>query len=221
MDIGNKPDSDQMEDHELEKLVRYEVDKALVSSAEGFAWSRALNVKLQRGGLNVGRLQNSSITPQTQKASLPTKFSPNPNAKPSQKDSKRSKRLQCLPKPKRGAGTEGEEVQFRQQLTNLRTLMPGGNEMGVNELLTEVGSYLVALELQVNVLRCLVDTQWFFFFGFYPKLINFHWDIFFVESNIIAQHIIIRSFSIVVICKYSWTFSFCGEKKREKRKICF
>lgn len=159
MDIGNKPDSDQREDHELEKLVRYEVDKALVLSAEGFAWSRALNVKLQRGGLNVGRLQNSSITPQTQKASLPTKFSPNPNAKPSQKDSKTSKRLQCLPKPKRGAGTEGEEVQFRQQLTNLRTLMPGGNEMGVNELLTEVGSYLVALELQVNVLRCLVDTQ--------------------------------------------------------------
>ncbi|KAL6331997.1 hypothetical protein AAG906_020353 [Vitis piasezkii] len=67
MDIGNKPDSDQREDHELEKLVRYEVDKALVSSAEGFAWSRALNVKLQRGGLNVGRLQNSSITPQTQR----------------------------------------------------------------------------------------------------------------------------------------------------------
>ena len=154
--IGNKPaDSD----HDLEKLVRYEVDNALVSSAaDGFAWSRALKANLHSAAAgNVGRHQNSSAT---QKPSLQAKFSANPNSNPTRKNLKTPKRLQCnLPKPKKGSEKESEEMQFSRQLTNLRTLLPGGNEMEVNELLTEVGSYLMALELQVNVLRCLVETH--------------------------------------------------------------
>lgn len=149
MNIGrNKDDSGERKDHDkLQKLVRHEVDQALVSSAQGFAWSSALNLELQRRG-NVAGLQNS----ETQKPSLPNKDS-------SRKHSKRSKTSHCPSNKKRGGGKESQEVQFRQQLTNLRTLLPGGNEMGVNQLLTEVGSYLVALELQVNVLRCLVETH--------------------------------------------------------------
>lgn len=148
MNITNKSGSNKKQ---LEKFVRYEVDNALVSSAQGFAWSRALKLNLQSS--------SSSINNAPQNPSLPPKFSQNPN----QKNPKRSKRLRKS-RPKRNGGVEEttketEEQQISQQLTNLRTLLPGGTDMGVNELLTEVGSYLVALEMQVNVLRCLVEKH--------------------------------------------------------------
>ncbi|XWS70958.1 hypothetical protein CRYUN_Cryun03dG0095400 [Craigia yunnanensis] len=51
--------SDQCIYHEIEQIVRYEVDVALALSAEGFAWSHAFKDKLQLNANNVGRFKSS------------------------------------------------------------------------------------------------------------------------------------------------------------------
>lgn len=56
---------------------------------------------------------------------------------------------------------KSEEENVGEKLANLRTLLPGGNEMGDNneEFLTEVASYITCLKLQVQVLQYLVEGQ--------------------------------------------------------------
>ncbi|KAA8522746.1 hypothetical protein F0562_009092 [Nyssa sinensis] len=159
------------------QIVRYEVDMALALSSEGFAWSHALKDKLQKGPnegkIHLLRRKGSCIVEQhVNHHSLPvlhlqnplvyTKFCPNPTSKPKNvKLIKSSKRVLLQRQEIKAAAknSEEEEKQITQRLNNLRNLLPGGNGMGVDEMLKEMGSYLVCLELQVNILRCLVETE--------------------------------------------------------------
>ncbi|KAM3741785.1 hypothetical protein ACB098_07G023200 [Castanea mollissima] len=172
--------------YELEKVVRHEVDMAMVLSAEDFAWSRALKQKLQRNTVNAGGFQNpsfhnltplncnftcgqkssciidekgceSSSLPPVSNALIPMKFTQNPNSKQEIKKPIRAKRL-LLPLKEENI-EENEEEKISCQLKKLRNILPGGNEMDVDVVLTELGSYITCLELQVNVLQCLAQTH--------------------------------------------------------------
>lgn len=145
---------------ETQKIVRYEVDKALVMSTPGFAWSHALKDKLQEKYINGLCLPR----PRADNANLEMKVSPNPNGKARIKNLKQPSSRSVLLQPritKKEATKQrdDEQEQIGSRLDNLRSLLPGGNEMGINDLFSEVGSYITCLELQVNILRCLVDTQ--------------------------------------------------------------
>ena len=155
--------SDENGVDELGKSVRHEVDMAMVLSADESAWSAALKQKLQTN-VNAGGFQNSSSHHLT---ALNSHFTcgqksnciieENPNTKPKIKKPIRPQSL-VLPLRK-GNIDESEEEKISCQLKNLRKLLPGGNEMNVDVLLTELGSYITCLELQVNVLQCLVETH--------------------------------------------------------------
>ena len=139
------------------------VDMAMVLSADESAWSAALKQKLQTN-VNAGGFQNSSSHHLT---ALNSHFTcgqksnciieENPNTKPKIKKPIRPQSL-VLPLRK-GNIEESEEEKISCQLKNLRKLLPGGNELDVDVLLTELGSYITCLELQVNVLQCLVETH--------------------------------------------------------------
>ena len=188
-----KSSSDQCIDHEIEKIVRYEVDMALALSAEGFAWSHALKDKLQLNVNNVGRFQSclthdqlpasfkissSSSTygpnhaniienevDDNQTAILLKKISPNSisnlNHESTTKKPERAKREEMEPGTEKEEGMESEEDESRRRLTYLRNLLPGGSEMMVDDeiLLSELGSYISCLELQVNILRSMVEIN--------------------------------------------------------------
>ncbi|KAF8400272.1 hypothetical protein HHK36_013569 [Tetracentron sinense] len=178
--------SDENDDYKREKIVRFEVDMALVLSAERFGWSRALKQKLERD-LNVRNLGNAPTLKLTstdlltyrsngafmvnekvlegilQYATIPSPMLPLdlpqiPNSKPNSEKPRRSKRVQCRRRRIERNPEGGEEEQFSCRLKSLRMLLPGGNEMGEPELLSEMESYIVCLELQVSILRSLVDT---------------------------------------------------------------
>ncbi|XP_024019914.1 uncharacterized protein LOC21399778 [Morus notabilis] len=60
----------------------------------------------------------------------------------------------------KGHDKKSEEDVINDKLANLRTVLPGGNEMGDHdELLTELASYITCLKSQVQVLQCLVESQ--------------------------------------------------------------
>ncbi|KAG2699406.1 hypothetical protein I3760_07G191700 [Carya illinoinensis] len=176
-------ENDNQPKERLEKLVRHEVDMAMVLSADEFAWSRALKLKLQTNDdhHNAGGFTNSSSLhhltssnshytrrqnngkisppPPVSNALIPMRFSQNPNySKPELKKlNTRSTRRSSVILRKED---ESEEQKISSsQLKNLRNLLPGGNEMDADdELLREVGSYITCLELQVNALRFLVEN---------------------------------------------------------------
>ncbi|XP_041019125.1 transcription factor bHLH146 [Juglans microcarpa x Juglans regia] len=175
-------ENDNQPKDRLEKLVRHEVDMAMVLSADEFAWSRALKLKLQTNDdhHNAGGFTNSSSLhhltsshshytrrqnngkisplPHVSNALIPMKFSQNPNySKPELKKLiTRSTRRSVILRKK--DGSEEQKISSS-QLKNLRYLLPGGNEMDADdELLKEVGSYITCLELQVNALRFLVEN---------------------------------------------------------------
>ncbi|KAJ6673546.1 TRANSCRIPTION FACTOR IBH1-LIKE 1 [Salix viminalis] len=167
-------DSDQ-----VDRSVRYEVDMAMAMSTPGFAWSRALKSRLDHKNTSAdGRLHDPSIHRHASLKSLSMhgpgilerdhadhhhcspnvtsqkKVAPNPNGMANMnRKSKRSRTRKEDPK-------QTEEEEFGSRLASLRSLMPGGNEMGVDELFSDMGSYITSLEMQVNILRCLVDSQY-------------------------------------------------------------
>ncbi|CAK7337546.1 unnamed protein product [Dovyalis caffra] len=166
-------------DSELEKTVRHEVDLALVMSAPGFAWSQALKSRLRKN-INAGRFHDSSIyhhddssaslkcpsmhgpsilknddndpcsprlTHANYNATAQMKVAPSPNGKA--KINKKLKR----DRTKTGAAKQVEQEQVGSQLASLRSLLPGGHEMGVDELFNEMGSYVTSLEMQFSSSR--------------------------------------------------------------------
>uniref|UniRef100_A0A1D1YY85 Uncharacterized protein At4g30180 n=1 Tax=Anthurium amnicola TaxID=1678845 RepID=A0A1D1YY85_9ARAE len=170
-------------DKEVEKIVRFEVDMALVLSASGFTWSHALKQKLEKK-MNLRTLHDSS-TSQLVSSTLPFNcehqnalnmifnelWTLPPIPRPlrpisSLMDVKPKLSICKAMKPKRYASTLSskrlvargdEEVHY--SLSNLRRILPGGSEMGVHELLSEVGSYVICLEWQVSILRSLLDAR--------------------------------------------------------------
>ncbi|KAG6705787.1 hypothetical protein I3843_07G190600 [Carya illinoinensis] len=149
-------ENDNQPKERLEKLVRHEVDMAMVLSADEFAWSRALKLKLQTNDdhHNAGGFTNSSsLHHLTSSNSHYTRRQNNELKKLNTRSTRRSSVI--LRKE-----DESEEQKISSsQLKNLRNLLPGGNEMDADdELLREVGSYITCLELQVNALRFLVEN---------------------------------------------------------------
>ncbi|XP_011043939.1 PREDICTED: uncharacterized protein At4g30180-like [Populus euphratica] len=163
-------------DSELDESVRHEVDMALVMSTPGFAWSRALKRRLHKN-TNAGRFHDSSIDHHASLKRLSMhgpsilkndadnhcspnvtsqkRVSPSPNGKATI-----NKRLKRARSKTEAAEQSDEEEQIGSRLASLRSLMPGGNEMGVDELFSDMGSYIASLEMQVNILRGLVDSQY-------------------------------------------------------------
>lgn len=137
------------DDNERQKNVRHEVDMALALSAEGFAWSQALKDKLQ---LNI---VNNNISSSTTDAANQANVTEN---------------AMLLKKPERAKGiiemetgaVEEEGIESEEQMMRyVRNVFPGGKEMMVDDdtLLCELGSYISCLELQVNILRSMVETN--------------------------------------------------------------
>ncbi|KAL1335403.1 hypothetical protein HN51_064304 [Arachis hypogaea] len=106
------------------KNVKYEVDMAMAFSAQGFAWSHGLKLKLLQ------RDEDEAPTT-TEKASS------NPSLKTS----------------------SDEDEKMKSQLSSLRKLIPGGEEIVDEEMVTELESYISCLEMQVNVLQCLLSLS--------------------------------------------------------------
>lgn len=170
---------------EMEKLVRSEVDMALALSASGCAWGRALRQKLEQG-VNTRKLHKSPTKQPVPPALPFSTCNQNNAlnyviftqlwtapfiiARPlppisSPMTAKRSFRLRKARKPpkrdrstlssRRSTVPRGDE-ELHHRVRSLRSVLPGGSEMGVHELLSEVGSYVMCLELQVSILRCLL-----------------------------------------------------------------
>ncbi|XP_010928677.1 transcription factor bHLH146 [Elaeis guineensis] len=149
-------------DENMEKMVRFEVDMALVLSASGFKWSHALKHKLeQRVSSNqllhqFAPYQSSILRVNKHKTlvdHLRTPLSiPKPLVPTKANGPKRTCRRRSYNKKTRG------EKEFGCRIRILRRILPGGNEMGLCELLSEVESYVICLQLQVNVLKSLVET---------------------------------------------------------------
>lgn len=61
---------------------------------------------------------------------------------------------------RKGHDKKSEEDVINNKLADLRTVLPGGNEMvDHDELLTELASYITCLKSQVQVLQCLVESR--------------------------------------------------------------
>ncbi|CAH2051280.1 unnamed protein product [Thlaspi arvense] len=54
---------------------------------------------------------------------------------------------------------EEEGVEIKNRLKELQKLLPGGEEMNMDDMLSEIGSYIVCLELQMIVLKSLVQDN--------------------------------------------------------------
>ncbi|CAN8257649.1 unnamed protein product [Cochlearia groenlandica] len=52
-----------------------------------------------------------------------------------------------------------ERLEINKRLDELQKLLPGGEEINIEEMLSEIGSYIVCLELQVFVLKSLLQDN--------------------------------------------------------------
>ncbi|KAK7329255.1 hypothetical protein VNO77_23408 [Canavalia gladiata] len=161
MKIKEKSISSEHNSHcDIQNVVKYEVDMAMVFSAQGFAWSNALSVKLQRdyNKINVGSDTNASfdennkgggegssrsICDQNEMVALDY-FSSKPGLKSN------------YYKGLRGEDHEDEDIDGK--LKSLRGLIPGGKEMRNEQMVAELQSYISCLQMQVNILECLSET---------------------------------------------------------------
>ncbi|XXG64455.1 hypothetical protein AAC387_Pa05g2408 [Persea americana] len=180
--IGNDRTCDKDENQEIEKIVRFEVDMALVFSASGFAWSHALKRKLKRDfdpesplktptnlptsssllqmyGQNKSsnieeKVGEISLLPPLSRHLVPVGYQKNNSSKDSEKsqwDHPRSTRKRTR--------ITGDSEETESRLRTLRKLLPGGDEMNMCELLSQVESYVACLEVQVSILRTLVNIH--------------------------------------------------------------
>ncbi|KAI9123290.1 hypothetical protein K1719_006179 [Acacia pycnantha] len=128
---NNKKEDEESRDS-IKKEVKYEVDMALVLSADqASAWTNALKLKLSLHNNNNQLLLSSSSS-----------SSPSTTTAAATDD---------------GGGDEEEEAMKR-----LRRLVPGGEEMcSDQEMVAEFKSYVRSLQMQVNILQCLAQLNSF------------------------------------------------------------
>jgi len=100
------------------KDVKYEVDMAMVLSAQGFAWSDGLKLKLQKE-CNVNDVATNSRSIIENEAS-------------------------------------DQDSEDEEKMKNLIRLIPGGEEICDEQVVNELESYIRCLQMQVNVLQCLL-----------------------------------------------------------------
>jgi hypothetical protein len=106
--------------NDISKIVKYEVDMAMVLSAQGFAWSNGLKVKLQREHVNNVATTSTILG--------------------MEKDIVRE-------------DNEDDDKKMK----NLISLIPGGEEICDEQVVNELESYIKCLQMQVNVLQCLLE----------------------------------------------------------------
>ncbi|XP_020221724.1 transcription factor bHLH146 [Cajanus cajan] len=147
---------------DIQNVVKYEVDMAMVYSAQGYAWSNALSVKLQRDRANVDSDDtkagegSSKICGQNCDEMVPLNHFP---SNPSLKSSNKRKDMLEIKKGLREDGDEENDEVINGQLKSLRRLIPGGEEMCSEQMVTELQSYVSCLQMQVNILQCLAETH--------------------------------------------------------------
>ncbi|KAK4265497.1 hypothetical protein QN277_026545 [Acacia crassicarpa] len=129
---NNKKEHEESRDS-IKKEVKYEVDMALVLSADqASAWTNALKLKLSLHNNNNQLLLSSSSS-----------SSPSTTTAAASDD---------------GGGDEEEE----EAMKRLRRLVPGGEEMcSDQEMVAEFKSYVRCLQMQVNILHCLAQLNSF------------------------------------------------------------
>lgn len=148
---------------DVKKNVKYEVDMAMVFSAQGFAWSEGLKLKLQKdhhvnenvAAANTSFLKSESSTEEgssricDQNEIVPVDFCANSSS------ISKSQSKSEMPELEKGLGREDIEDE-EEQLKSLRKLVPGGEDICDEEMVGELESYVRCLQMQVNVLQCLV-----------------------------------------------------------------
>ncbi|CAL9227418.1 unnamed protein product [Arabidopsis halleri] len=65
--------------------------------------------------------------------------------------------IQILERSDKEGGNEEGEIE--EKLRELQTLLPGGEEMNVEEMLSEIGNYIKCLELQTIALKSIVQDS--------------------------------------------------------------
>nr|KYP57494.1 Uncharacterized protein At4g30180 family [Cajanus cajan] len=112
---------------DINNAVKYEVDMAMVLSAQGFAWSKGLKAKLQSDHVNADKTTCEGSSKIYDK------------------------------KTKRDLGIEDDEDEdMKKQWKRLRRLVPGGEEMCDEQMAAELQSYISCLQMQVNALQFLL-----------------------------------------------------------------
>ncbi|KAG7579690.1 hypothetical protein ISN45_Aa03g038090 [Arabidopsis thaliana x Arabidopsis arenosa] len=132
--INMNKSSSKTNHQSFEKTVKHEVDMAFALSAQEFAWSRFLQQKLL----------SSPHDDLISTSSYPSEIL------------ERSSKKQGGEKHQ-DRDEEGGEIKKR--LKELQKLLPGGEEMNMEEILSEIGSYIVCLELQMIVLKSIVQDN--------------------------------------------------------------
>ncbi|XP_004487949.1 transcription factor bHLH146-like [Cicer arietinum] len=127
---------------DIQNVIKYEVDMAMVFSAQGYAWSNALKLKLQKGDSGEG---SSKIYHQNEMGPLEKNCS---------KKEGNTKILVKNNLVEENNIDEDDEIVNR-QLMCLRKLIPGGEEMCQEQMVNELESYVSCLQMQVNILKCL------------------------------------------------------------------
>lgn len=145
---GNASSCRQIEDQRLKSMVRFEVDMALALSANGFKWSRALRHKLEHRKVEIPLITSESqqlpMFPATTMIPRSLAF-----VNPTRPKSLSISYMSLI----------RVEDEYSQRVRTLRKILPGGSEMCLSELLYEVKSYMVCLQLQVNILKSLVEAH--------------------------------------------------------------
>lgn len=150
-----------IKEREIEKIVRYEVDMALVVSASGFSWSRALKEKLERGNKDPFRVVELFYglwtCPLITRPLTPANYPMDTDLELGMHELVETRGTGWFPSQERKLARGDEEVQYF--VKTLRSILPRGEEMGVGELVSEVESYVVCLKMQVSLLQSLLDVQ--------------------------------------------------------------
>ncbi|XP_057430849.1 transcription factor bHLH146-like [Lotus japonicus] len=132
---------------DIQNVVKHEVDMAMVSSAQGFAWSNSLKLKLQNQREDIGVNVNGNT-------SIPQSPSSESQAKILVSKSKNND----MPTMKRDLiDVEDDDEVINGQLKSLKRLIPGGENMCNDEMVVELESYIGCLQMQVNILQYLAD----------------------------------------------------------------
>ncbi|XP_061361742.1 transcription factor bHLH146 [Gastrolobium bilobum] len=166
MKIREKGSAEDNSHFDIMNVVKYEVDMAMVFSAQGFAWSNGLKVKIQRDHVNVATstsfLENEAGSEGSsriydQNEIVPLDFSSNPSSKSQEEILGSKSKCKDMPEMKKDLTKEdNEDEDINNQFKSLRRLIPGGEEMCDEQMVSEVESYISCLQMQVNVLQCLL-----------------------------------------------------------------
>ncbi|KAI4335400.1 hypothetical protein L6164_014045 [Bauhinia variegata] len=146
---------------DIKTAVKYEVDKAMVFSAQGFAWSNALKVELQRG-TNGSRSTGSIVEIEGNEGSSRPCYqnemvSANPSSMSENKKLVSCSKVLTVEIKENIVKGESEKEDISSKLWKLRRLLPGGEEMYDEEMIGELESYISCLQMQANILQCLAD----------------------------------------------------------------